>query len=118
AGKHVLCQRLTRDHAERATDCCGDIIVAQGPDGGGHAGTRATLTLVPEIADLIAKRAPHTLLCAAGGITDGRGLAAALMLGADGGGVGTRFWASQEALVHPGPHASPLAARGGATGRQ
>src|SRR5262249_4910736 len=118
AGKHVLCQRLTRDHAERATDCCGDIIVAQGPDGGGHAGTRATLTLVPEIADFIARRAPHTLLCAAGGIADGRGLAAALMLGAEGVVVGTRFWASQEALVQPGLHAAALAAGGDDTVRQ
>ena len=54
---------------------------------------------MPEIADLIAKRAPGTLLCAAGGIADGRGLAAALMLGADGVVVGTRFWACEESLV-------------------
>jgi nitronate monooxygenase len=57
-------------------------------------------------------------LCAAGGIADGRGLAAALMLGADGVVVGTRFWASREALVHPGLHAAALAAGGDDTVRQ
>ena len=114
----LFCQLQTRADAERAIDCGADVIVAQGTEGGGHGGTRATLTLVPEIADLIAKRAPQTLLCAAGGIADGRGLAAALMLGADGVVVGTRFWASQEALVHPNLHAAALAAGGDDTVRQ
>jgi nitronate monooxygenase len=118
AGIPVFCQLQTRADAERAIDCGADIIVAQGTEAGGHGGTRATLTLVPEIADLIAKRAPQTLLCAAGGIADGRGLAAALMLGADGVVVGTRFWASQEALVHPGLHTAALAAGGDDTVRQ
>ena len=118
AGIPVFCQLQTRADAERAIDCGSDVIVAQGTEAGGHGGTRATLTLVPEIADLIAKRAPQTLLCAAGGIADGRGLAAALMLGADGVVVGTRFWASQEALVHPGLHAAALAAGGDDTVRQ
>ncbi len=104
AGIPVICQLQTRADAERAIDCGADVIVAQGTEGGGHGGMRATLTLVPEIADLIAKRAPQTLLCAAGGIADGRGLAAALMLGADGVVVGTRFWASQEALVPANLH--------------
>jgi nitronate monooxygenase len=114
----VFCQLQTRADAERAIDCGVDIIVAQGTEGGGHGGTRATLTLVPEIADLIAKRSPQTLLCAAGGISDGRGLAAALMLGADGVVVGTRFWASKEALVPPSLHAAALAAGGDDTVRQ
>ena len=118
AGIPVICQLQTRADAERAIDCGVDIIVAQGTEGGGHGGTRATLTLVPELADLIAKRAPQTLLCAAGGIADGRGLAAALMLGADGVVVGTRFWASSEALVHPNLHAAALAASGDDTVRQ
>ena len=118
AGIPVICQLQTRGDAERAIDCGVDVIVAQGTEGGGHGGTRATLTLVPEIADLIAQRAPRTLLCAAGGIADGRGLAAALMLGADGVVVGTRFWASQEALVHPNLHAAALAAGGDDTVRQ
>jgi nitronate monooxygenase len=114
----LFCQLQTRADAERAIDCGADIIVAQGTEAGGHGGTRATLTLVPEIADLIAKRAPQTLLCAAGGIADGRGLAAALMLGADGVVVGTRFWAAQEALVHPSLHQAALAAVGDDTVRQ
>ena len=118
AGIPVFCQLQSRTDAERAIDCGTDVIVAQGTEAGGHGGTRATLTLVPEIADVIARRAPKTLLCAAGGIADGRGLAAALMLGADGVVVGTRFWASQEALVHPSLHAAALAAGGDDTVRQ
>jgi nitronate monooxygenase len=118
AGIPLLCQLQTKADAERALDCGADIIVAQGTEGGGHGGMRATLTLVPEVADLIAKRAPQTLLCAAGGIADGRGLAAALMLGADGVVVGTRFWASQEALVNPRLHEAAVAAGGDDTVRQ
>lgn len=117
-GIPVFCQLQTRADAERALDIGADVIVAQGTEGGGHGGKRATMTLVPEIADLIAKRAPETLLCAAGGIADGRGLAAALMLGADGVVVGSRFWASKEALVHPKLHAAALAATGDDTVRQ
>ena len=118
AGIPLFCQLQTRADAERAIACGADVIVAQGTEGGGHGGTRATLTLVPEIADLIAKRAPETLLCAAGGIADGRGLAAALMLGADGVVVGTRFWASREALVPANLHTAALAAGGDDTVRQ
>ena len=70
------------------------------------------MTLVPEIADYLARESPETLLCAAGGIADGRGLAAALTLGADGVMVGTRFWAAEEALVHPKMHAAGVAATG------
>jgi nitronate monooxygenase len=70
------------------------------------------MTLVPEVADLIATKSPATLLCAAGGIADGRGLAAALMLGADGVLVGSRLWASNEANVSPRMHAAALAATG------
>jgi nitronate monooxygenase len=118
AGIPLICQLQTRADAERALDVGVDMIVAQGAEGGGHGGGRATLTLVPEIADLIAKRAPQTLLCAAGGIADGRGLAAALVLGADGVVVGTRFWASAEALVHPNLHDAALKADGDSTVRQ
>jgi nitronate monooxygenase len=70
------------------------------------------MTLVPEIADLLAREAPETLLCAAGGIADGRGLAAALALGADGVVIGTRFWAAAEALVHPNVQAAGTQATG------
>jgi len=70
------------------------------------------MTLVPEIADLLAHESPDTLLCAAGGIADGRGLAAALALGADGVVVGTRFWAAAEALVHPNVQAAGVQSTG------
>ena len=108
----LICQVQTRRDAERAIDCGADILVAQGAEAGGHGDKRATMSLVPEIADLLARLAPETLLCAAGGIADGRGLAASLMLGADGVVVGSRFWASQEALVHPNLHDAALQASG------
>jgi len=76
-------------------------IVAQGTEAGGHGAKRSTLPFVPELADYLARESPTTLLLAAGGIADGRGLAAALMLGADGVVVGSRFWASEEALTAP-----------------
>lgn len=70
------------------------------------------MTLVPEVADLLADRASDTVLLAAGGIADGRGLAAALMLGAEGVLVGSRLWASAEALVHPNMIAAAVGASG------
>ncbi|MEP2990004.1 MAG: nitronate monooxygenase [Parasphingorhabdus sp.] len=97
----LICQVQTLRDAKHAIDVGADIIVAQGTEAGGHGEKRATFTLVPEIADYIFNNAPDILLCAAGGIGDGRGLAAALMLGADGVLIGSRFWASEEALVHP-----------------
>jgi nitronate monooxygenase len=112
SGAKLICQVQTRRDAERAIDCGADIVVAQGSEAGGHGERRATLTLVPEVADLIAAKSPATLLCAAGGIADGRGLAAALMLGADGVLVGSRLWASNEANVSPRMHAAALAATG------
>jgi len=108
----LICQVQTRRDAEQAIECHADIIVAQGAEAGGHGEARATITLVPEIADLIAAKAPETLLCAAGGIADGRGLAAALMLGADGVLVGSRLWASTEAEVGPRMHAAALSSNG------
>jgi nitronate monooxygenase len=112
AGAKLICQVQTRRDAERAIGCGADIVVAQGAEAGGHGERRATMTLVPEVADLIAEKSPATLLCAAGGIADGRGLAAALMLGADGVLVGSRLWASSEANVSPRMHAAALAATG------
>lgn len=112
AGVPLICQIQTVADARHAIDLGADVVVAQGAEAGGHGQQRSTMTLVPEIADLIAARAPETLLCAAGGIADGRGLAAALALGADGAVVGTRFWASTEALVHPRLHAAGVLAGG------
>jgi len=100
AGSKLICQIQSREHAKEAVEAGADIIVAQGAEAGGHGMVRATMTLVPEIADFLAERAPSTLLVAAGGVADGRGLAAALMLGADGVLIGSRFWASKEAVVH------------------
>ena len=101
ARSKLICQIQSREHAKQAVEAGADIIVAQGSEAGGHGMLRATMTLVPEIADYLAGASPSTLLLAAGGIADGRGLAAALMLGADGVLVGSRFWASKEAAVHP-----------------
>lgn len=101
AGIPMICQIQTLRDAKNAIHLGADIIVAQGAEAGGHGEKRATFTLVPEVADYIAQNAPQTVLCAAGGIGDGRGLAAALMLGADGVVMGSRFLASEEALVHP-----------------
>jgi nitronate monooxygenase len=101
AGALLICQVQSIRHVREAVDAGAEIIVAQGAEAGGHGASRATLTLVPEIADYLARSAPQTVLVAAGGIADGRGLAAALMLGAEGVLIGSRLWASDEALVHP-----------------
>jgi nitronate monooxygenase len=111
-GVTLMCQVQTLRDAERALQCGADVIVAQGAEAGGHGEKRATFTLVPEVADLIAKTSPETILCAAGGIGDGRGLAAALMLGADGVLVGSRLWASKEANVSDRMHSAALTATG------
>ncbi len=112
AGVPLICQVQRLDHARHAIDCGAAVVVAQGAEAGGHGESRATMTLVPEVADMLAKAAPDVLLCAAGGIADGRGLAAALMLGADGVLVGSRLWASEEALVHPNMHRAAIASTG------
>ena len=101
AGVPLICQVQTLEHAKRAIDVGADVVIAQGTEAGGHGLTvRSTMPFVPAVADLIAQRAPHVLLLAAGGIADGRGVAAALMLGADGALMGTRFWATQESVIH------------------
>lgn len=117
AGALLVCQCQNMEHVADALDVRADIIVAQGAEAGGHGALRGTLTFVPEVADSIATQAPQTLLLAAGGIADGRGLAAALLLGADGVLVGTRLWASTEALVAPRHHESIVDADGDDTVR-
>ena len=86
-------------HAVAAVEAGCDIVVAQGTEAGGHTGQVATFPLVPQIVDAVGGRVP---VVAAGGIFDGRGLAAALALGADGVWVGTRFIATPEARAVPG----------------
>ncbi len=112
AGAALICQCQDMHHVKDALLVGADVVVAQGAEAGGHGASRATLTLLPEAADFIAARAPATLLLAAGGIADGRGLAAALMLGGDGVLVGTRLWASNEALVKERHHAAIVASSG------
>jgi nitronate monooxygenase len=112
AGAVAICQVQTVKDARHAIISGADIVVAQGSEAGGHGERRSTLTLVPEVADLISDIRPETLLCAGGGIGDGRGLAAALMLGADGVLIGSRLWASHEANVSQQMHSAALSATG------
>ncbi|MCV7234774.1 oxidoreductase [Mycobacterium branderi] len=113
AGARLICQIQNRAHAERALQVGADVLVAQGSEAGGHGyGPRSTLTLVPEIVDLVAAQGADTPVLAAGGIADGRGLAAALMLGAAGVLVGTRFYATREALSTPQARDRLVAATG------
>lgn len=115
AGAKLICQCQNMEHIMDAADVGADVIIAQGGEAGGHGATRGTLTFVPEAADYIKETAPDSVLVAAGGIADGRGLAAALMLGAEGVLVGTRFWGSFESLVHEKHRAALIEADGDAT---
>lgn len=83
--------------AVRAAEAGADIIVAQGTEGGGHVGWMASMALLPMVVHAVAPRP----VLAAGGIADGRGLVAALALGAEGVLLGTRFLATEEAPIHP-----------------
>jgi nitronate monooxygenase len=93
-GALLICQVQSEEMANEALDAGADVLVAQGTEAGGHGASRSTLDIVPAIVDLAAGRVP---VVAAGGIADGRGLVASLMLGAEGVLLGTRFYASQEA---------------------
>jgi len=111
-------QVQTLEQARRALDAGAEVIVAQGGEAGGHGmNSRSTFTFVPEIVDLVAKHSPSTLVVAAGGVADGRGLAAALALGADGVLVGTRLSTSTEALVTPEAQQRAVGASGDDTSR-
>ncbi|MGW5253538.1 NAD(P)H-dependent flavin oxidoreductase [Streptomyces sp. NPDC004012] len=111
AGVPLMCQASNRAQAEQALEAGADVLIAQGGEAGGHGlGIRSTFTLVPEVADLVRDQSPDTLILAAGGIVDGRGLAAALALGADGVVVGSRLWAAEEAAVDPRAQARGIAA--------
>ncbi len=118
AGVPLTAQVQNLEHARRALDAGAEIIVAQGGEAGGHGMTaRSTFTLVPDVVDLVADRSPQTLVVAAGGVADGRSLAAALALGADGALVGTRFWATPEASVSPRAQQRAVGAGGDETVR-
>ncbi len=87
-----MCGKVRHAEAAVASGC--DFVVAQGTEGGGHTGTVATMALVPQVVDAVGDQVP---VVAAGGLFDGRGLAASIALGADGVWMGTRFIATPEA---------------------
>jgi NAD(P)H-dependent flavin oxidoreductase YrpB (nitropropane dioxygenase family) len=98
AGAVVFVTVGSADEGRAAAAAGADVIVAQGWEAGGHVwGTVSTLALVPRVVDAVAP----VPVVAAGGIADGRGLAAVLALGAVGAWVGTRFLAASEAAIHP-----------------
>lgn len=98
AGSKWTHQVGTVDQAKRAIDAGADVIIAQGTEAGGNAGEVAMSVIVPQVVDI----AGDVPVLASGGIADGRGLAAALVLGAQGVNIGTRFLASKELRVSEG----------------
>ena len=93
AGALVIAQVQTLEAAHRAVDAGADALIVQGNEAGGHTGITPLLPLLPQVVDV----AGGLPVLAAGGVADGRGLAAVLMLGAAGAMMGTRFIASEEA---------------------
>ncbi|MFE4859847.1 NAD(P)H-dependent flavin oxidoreductase [Streptomyces sp. NPDC056670] len=115
AGAAVLIQVTDVEESRRAVDLGADVIVAQGTESGGHGARRgrSTFPFVPLVVDL----ATPVPVLAAGGIADGRGVAAALALGAAGALIGTRFQATTEASVERSVHEALLEGRGQDTER-
>ncbi|MBM9400787.1 nitronate monooxygenase [Gluconacetobacter azotocaptans] len=114
AGSKVLMQVHEVDQAVSALRAGVDVLIVQGAEAGGHGLRRATMPLVPAVRDAVGDAIP---IVAAGGIADGRGLAAALALGADGVMMGTRFVATREALPSQIIKEAIVAARAGDTVR-
>ena len=108
AGAILFVQVQTLRAAREALSLGADVVVAQGTEAGGHGAARALLPLLPAVVD-VAGAVP---VVAAGGIADGRGLAAALTLGASGVLLGTRFYAATESRGHPRAQARIIAAGG------
>ena len=98
AGIAVMHQVGTTDEARQAVDGGVDLVIAQGVEAGGHV--RGTIGLLPLLISII-NAVPDTPVIAAGGIVDGRGLAAVLAAGADAASIGTRFVATNESEAHP-----------------
>ena len=93
-------------YAQRLEKMGADAVIAEGSEAGGHIGESTTMTLVPQVADAVS-----IPVAAAGGIADGRGLAAAFMLGACGAQIGTRFLACSDCTVHDNYKEKVLKAR-------
>jgi len=113
SGARLIRQVQTVAQAQQAASAGADVIVAQGTEAGGHGQSEPMFTLLPQVVDAC----PDIPIVAAGGIADGRGLAASIMLGAEGVLIGTRFYASQEAEGHPEAKQRIVAAKGGQTVR-
>jgi nitronate monooxygenase len=113
SGARLICQVQTVPQAREAVQAGADVIVAQGTEAGGHGQSEPLLTLLPRVVDAC----PEVPVVAAGGIAEGRGLAAAMMFGAEGVLMGTRFYASREAEGHPGAKRRIVAAGAGQTVR-
>ena len=94
-------------NARRGADSGGDVLIAQGHDAGGHNSRIGTLALIPQVVDAVAGKVP---VAAAGGIGDGRGVVATMMLGARGAWIGTRFLATPEACIPEGQKQAIVAA--------
>lgn len=114
AGVATIWQIQRLSQAEQALRAGVDAIIVQGQEAGGHGMDRGLTSLLPAVRDLAGS---DQIILAAGGIADGRGLAAALMLGADGVLIGTRFFASTEANGAEAAKAALVAARGDETVR-
>ncbi len=121
AGADLLCQVQRMEQVPMAIEAGASVVIAQGGEAGGHGmnglNSRATMSFVPELADWLAAHSPDTLLLAAGGIADGRTLAAARVLGADGALVGSRLWATRESLAAAGAKAQAVEVDGDGTAR-
>jgi nitronate monooxygenase len=113
AGAALICQVHTVAQALEAREAGADVIVAQGTEAGGHGQSIPLLTLLPLVVDAC----PEVPVVAAGGIADGRGLAAAMMYGAEGVLMGSRFYASAEADIDPRARQRVVAAQAGDTVR-
>jgi nitronate monooxygenase len=113
AGVPLIAQVQSVVDARAAVDQGAAVVVAQGSEAGGHGAARATLPLVPAAVDAL----PGTPVLAAGGIADGRGLAAALALGAAGAVCGTAFVAAEESLASAAVKQAVVAGSGDATTR-
>jgi len=114
SGALLVCQVQTEAMARAALNAGADVLVAQGGEAGGHGVSRGTLALVPALVDMAGPSVP---VVAAGGIADGRGLAATLMLGAAGVALGTRLYATEEAAGFTAAKQRIVAASGDDTQR-